>query len=301
MKRSTWRNCRGVLGLCALGLTWALTSAGAAAQDLVVVLSSPEDEASADKLAELIGEPFVRVQAASVQAAPPTAAEACRTQARLELHLDSVGRAVRLVRCGDATVLARGVDPEAARQTPYLSAFVAAELLAINRELEAASARSAAPPQPQAAEPPPSAAAAVSSSAPAVIEVERAPAPALSAFALQVRAGAELTLWGAPFDHAVRPSFGLGVSYAPNTPAFAWIFELCAGLFATAESKSAGVSLALQRHDGELHAGARVRLGPLHLSGFALGRASLTNVELSADSLTSKNLVRLGVGAGIEA
>ena len=57
MKRTTWRLCRGVsraLGLlCVLGLTWALTSAGASAQDLVVVLSSAEDEASADKLAEL--------------------------------------------------------------------------------------------------------------------------------------------------------------------------------------------------------------------------------------------------------
>lgn len=303
MKRTTWHVCRrgsAVLGLCVLGLTWALTLAGASAQDLVVVLSSPEDEASADKLAELIPEPFARVQAASLPALPPTAAEACRTQARLELHLDSAGQAVRLLRCADATVLARGLDPEAARQTPYLSAFVAAELLAINRELEAVSARSSAPPQPEAAAPPAPAAAAVSGNA-TPPEVVPAPAPVLppSAFALQIRAGAELTIWGAPFDRVVRPSFGVGFSYAPSTPAFAWVFELSAGLFAT--STHAADLLELQRHDGELHAGVRLLVGPLHLSGFALGRASLTQVEYNAASPMSKSPVRFGLGAGIEA
>lgn len=298
MKRTTWCRCRGALALCVIGLTWALTLAGASAQDLVVVLSSPEDEASADKLAELIPEPFARVQAASLPTTPPTAAEACRTQARLELHLDSVGQSVRLVRCGDATVLARGVDPEAARQTPYFSAFVAAELLAINRELEAASARStAAPPQPEAAELPPLAPAAVSGSA---APPEVVPAPArLSRFELQARAGAELTLWGAPFDRVVRPSFGVGFSYAPDSPAFAWVFELSAGLFAS--STHAADLLELTRHDGELHAGVRFLVGPLHLSGFALGRASVTQVEYSAASPTSKSPVRFGLGAGIEA
>lgn len=308
MKRTTWRACRGyslALALCVLGLTWALTSAGASAQDLVVVLSSPEDQASADKLAELIREPFLRVEAASLPASPPTAAVACRTHARLELHLDSVGQTVRLVRCSDATVLARGVDPEAARQTPYLSAFVAAELLGINRELEAATARSSVG---EVASSEVAEVAAVSGGV-ALPSPSPSPSPALAStststsarLSLQIRAGAELTLWGAPFDHAVRPSFGVGVSFATNSPAFAWVFELQAGLFAAAEVRRAAELLELQRHDGALHAGARLLLGPLHVSVFALGRASLTRAEYRADLPVISYPVRFGVGAGVEA
>lgn len=305
MKRTTWRGCRGcslALGVCVLGLTWALNSAGASAQDLVVVLSSPEDQASADKLAELIREPFERVDAASLPPLPPTAAEACRTRARLELSLDSVGQSVRLVRCSDATVLARGVDPDAARQTPYLSAFVAAELLAINRELEAVTARAAAGEQPVSetsqAQALPSA---VSSSPPLAAAAEPEPTRVSSALALQMRAGAELTLWGAPFDHALRPSFGLGIGFRAKSLALAWVFELQVGLFAAAEQRRAAAVLELQRHDGELHAGARWRLGPLHVSAFALGRASLTRAEYSAEATTISYPVRFGLGAGLEA
>jgi hypothetical protein len=263
---------------------------------LVVVVSSPEDEASADKLAELIREPFARV--ASASAPPPTAAAGCRTSARLELHLDSVGQAVRLVRCRDATVLARGLDPDAARQTPYLSAFVAAELLAINRELEAVEARSAEAlgSSPELAGPAP-AADSGSGAAPAPAP----PEPARSLLELQLRAGAELTLWGAPFDHAVRPSFGFGLNVAPTSPAFAWVFELSVGLFALAEQKRMAELLALQRHDGQLQAGVRFLLGPLHVAGFALGRVSLTSAEYSADLQASSRDFRFGVGAGLEA
>ena len=271
-----------------LVLICVVGSGEALAQELVVVLSSPKDAASADKLAELIREPFERVSAASLQSLPPTAAGGCRTRARVELHLDSAGRQVQLVRCRDATVLARQLDPAATAQTPYLGAFVAAELIAIDRELDAVEARAApAPPPPVMRE----AAAGSGSAEP----------PRRSPIALQLRVGAELTLWGAPFDHAARPSVGLGVVLIPQQDTPAWFAELNVGLFARAEQQRAGESLALQRHDGALHAGLRFPVGPMRLAGFALLRASLTTSEYTAAITASDTFVRFGLGVGVQA
>jgi hypothetical protein len=282
--------------LCGLGLIWLMNSGEAFAQELVVVLSSDQDAASADKLAELIREPFTRVAAASLAELPPTAAGGCRTSARVELHLDSAARQVQLIRCRDATVLARGLDPEAASQTPYLGAFVAAELLAIDRELSAAETRA---PAVVTEAPPP--VAAVSGSVPAP-----APAPELmpevpSPLELQLRAGAELTLWGAPFDHTVRPNLGVGVVVIPDDAVLAWFAELSFGLFALAEQARGRETLALTRHDGALHTGVRVALGPVQLAGFGLLRASLTSSEYTADIAVSDSFVRYGVGLGVQA
>ncbi|HTU57046.1 MAG TPA: hypothetical protein VMF89_01410, partial [Polyangiales bacterium] len=226
---------------------------------------------------------------------PPTAAGGCRTRARIELHLDSAARQVQLIRCRDATVLARGLDPDAASQTPYLGAFVAAELLAIDRELAAAETRA-----PTASLPSPASAAVSGSASTPVAPPEPIAEPA--AFELQLRAGAELTLWGAPFDHTVRPSLGLGVVLTPDDAVLAWFAELSFGLFALAELQRGGESLALQRHDGALHSGLRVALGPVQLAGFALLRASLTSSEYkTADVTVSDTFVRFGVGLGAQA
>jgi hypothetical protein len=307
MKRTTpgaRRSLRRLLSwvLRLLGLTWAtctLTSVEVSAQELVVVLSSPEDEASADKLAELTHEPFERVDAASASALPPAAAGGCRTRARLELSLDSVGQSVRLQRCRDATLLARALDPEAVRKTPYLGAFVAAELLAINRELEAAESRSAraelervVPPAPPPAAP--------SGSVPAPAAPAPLPPPSWHS-ALSLRVGAELTLWGAPFDSTIRPSFGLGLSVRPDAARLTWWMELGAGLFAVAEETRPSESLSLTRHDGELLGGVQLPLGPLRLSGFALLRASFTRWQYSSGLSSDDSALRLGVGLGVRA
>jgi hypothetical protein len=122
-----------------------------------------------------------------------------------------------------------------------------------------------------------------------------------SAIELQLRAGAELTLWGAPFDHTVRPNLGLGVALGPADAVVAVFAELSFGLFALAEPQRGGESLALQRHDGALHAGVRVPVGPLYVAGFALLRASLTHAEYRADLMASDTYLRFGVGAGIQA
>jgi hypothetical protein len=284
-----------------IGLLCLVNSGEASAQDLVVVLSSEQDAASADKLAELIREPFERVGAASLAALPPTAAGGCRTGARIELHLDSAARRVQLIRCRDATVLARGLDPEAASQTPYLGAFVAAELLAIDRELDAAETRALQSEQPTASLPSP-APAAVSGSVPTPVAPPAPFAEVASPIELQLRAGAELTLWGAPFDHTVRPNLGLGVVLTPDDAVLAWFAELSFGLFALAEQQRGRESLELQRHDGGLHSGVRVELGPVQLAGFALLRASLTSSEYTtADVAVTDTFVRFGVGLGAQA
>lgn len=287
-----------------LGLLCLVNPGEALAQDLVVVLSSDQDSASADKLAELIREPFERVAAASLAALPPTAAGGCRSGARIELHLDSAARRVQLIRCRDATVLARELDPEAASQTPYLGAFVAAELLAIDRELDAAETRAVQSEQPTASLPSPAPAAVSGSDAtpvaapPAIPPLTEETAPV----ELNLRAGAELTLWGAPFDSAVRPNLGLGVVLTPDDAVLAWFAEVSFGLFALAEQARGLESLTLQRHDGGLHAGLRAGLGPVQLAGFALLRASLTFSEYTtADVSVTDTFVRFGVGLGAQA
>ena len=285
MKASMGRLCRWISVPCWLALMAVLWAGGASAQELVVVVSSTQDNASADKLAELIHEPFERVSAASLESLPPPAAGGCRTQARIELHLDSLGQSVRLIRCRDATVLARGLDPEVVRQTPYLSAFVAAELIAVDRELQAVQQRPQGPITP--------AAESGTSFAPPQV-------PAVSAEWL-LRAGAELALWGAPFEHAPRPNLGLGLALTPGGAVLAAFAELSVGAFAHAQPQRQEESLALSRHDGALHAGLRVPLGPLQLTCFALLRASLTRAEYRADLVVSDTQLRFGLGVGAQA
>ena len=126
------------------------TAGGVRAQSLAVVESSREDAASADKLSELLREPVLRVRPSGATGATG-ATTRCRSAARRELVLDNAAHVVRLVRCWNGSVLSRTLDPAAAARTAYLSAFIAAELLAIDRELEAVEAQKRATAKPGAA------------------------------------------------------------------------------------------------------------------------------------------------------
>jgi hypothetical protein len=119
---------------------WPAAASTAWAQELSVVERSPEDRASADKLSELLREPVVRLHADSAAAQGADTA-GCTGSVKRALILDSALRVVRLVRCRDGTTLSRTLDPQAAARTPYQGAFIAAELLAIDRELEAVETR----------------------------------------------------------------------------------------------------------------------------------------------------------------
>jgi hypothetical protein len=207
--------------------------------------------------------------------------------------LDSEQHSVRLIRCREGTVLSRALDPVASSQTPYLGAFVAAELLAINRELDAVEARVTAP------------APTSPSATPNVMPREPAPAPSQArptdaGLAARIRGGAELTLWGAPFDHTVRPSLGFGLSLPGPLASSFWI-ELCAGLWGRAELTRAMEQLKLTRHDAQLRAGLQRSLGVLRLSGFFLLRGSLTSARYQADAPVSNTRFRTGLGVGVEA
>ena len=108
----------------------------AQAQDLLVLEASEQDHLAADKLQSLIKEPCARLGAEDLEGRDLSRGLGCTTEAKYELILDSAHDAVRLVRCQDGTVMTRAIDPQAARQTPYLAAFIAAELLSLNAELE---------------------------------------------------------------------------------------------------------------------------------------------------------------------
>lgn len=326
--------------LCVLAGAMAWLAANASAQELVVVESSQQDRASVDKLAELLREPFERVSAdsapaGSVAAAEPDAtqrvapsasdapemtepshlrreppASACRTHARLELVLDSAQHVVKLTRCNDGTVLSRAIDPNAARETPYLGAFVAAELLAIQRELETTALDKASRAQgtrPESVNESPSApalAAPSTASGPASTVVPELvhEAQRPDRLQLQLRLGAELSLWGAPFDRVLRPSVSLGFTIA-RAETSAWLIAVALSPFGVGRATLTrpGEQLQLRRRDGQLRIGIQQRLHPLRLAAFALGRASITTAEYANDTPASTTKLRVGVGAGVDA
>ncbi|HKU38819.1 MAG TPA: hypothetical protein VJR89_11750 [Polyangiales bacterium] len=267
--------CRGL----ALALAVWLCSRVACAQELVVVEGSAQDSAAADKLAELVTVPFARAAAG---------ADPCAEGARFALFLDSAQYSVRLVRCGDGTELARAVDPEAARRTPYLAAFVAAELWGLNAELE----RAAAPAPPATLESEAAAAplpAASGAAAPVVEPAAAAPRGAALHFAL----GAELIAAGPPFSGALRPVLSVGAS-GPHS--LGWLFELSVAPFARGEVTRDSERIELDRHDVRLGGGVLYRSGALSLAGTAFGRASLT--DMAYDDQTTSQL-RWGLGASL--
>lgn len=257
------------------------------AQDLQVVETSELDRVAADKLSELIPEPFTRVHdAGGVLRDQP--AELCHTREQIILILDVASQAVRLLRCRDATALTRTIDPDAARETPYLAAFIATELLSLNSELEdvrveplAAPAR---PPPPSPNEPP----------LPAVVETDR------SSRLLRLRVGAEAILYGPPFGGVPHPTLAVGVSFAREPEAVAWLFEIQLSAFAKGQQQTDAERISLTRHDGRVRVGVQWPLGPFALSGLLHLRGSLTQGAYSGRSGSSQSSLRLGLGAGVQ-
>ena len=246
-----------------------------AAQELWVIENSEQDHAAADKLAELIKQPFVRFELSLT----PNVDVDCRGEAQLELWLDSAHDSVRLMRCRDRTVLARALEPGAARETPYLAAFVAAELLALNAELAAAQEQATARPAPSAAPTP-------------------APVRARSRWRLSL--GGELFAIGEPFRGTLRPNFGIGLLVEPEPHRPGALVELQLSALGNAELSRGSERLGLTRNDGRLRAGIRYALGGLALAGLVFARASLTEAEYRGAAQNSNTAVRWGLGAACE-
>ncbi|HKP62737.1 MAG TPA: hypothetical protein VJV78_38640 [Polyangiales bacterium] len=262
-------------------------ASNAAAQGVLVIEASQQDHAVADKLQELVSEPLERRGADSVAGLDLSYGLGCSTGARLELVLDSAHYAVRLVRCRDFSVLTRTIDPQAARDTPYLGAFVAAELLALDSELGSTVVESRAPPPPTAA------------AVPGTGEAPKhQPTAAPSSIAqLRLRLGADWMFYGEPFAGGFRPNLGLGVAIDTGWSSFALLVEVHMAAFATAEVavETTGQPIELTRHDAQLRLGGLYGLGPVSLFGFLFARGSLSEAERGAFSSSE---VRWGVGAG---
>jgi hypothetical protein len=259
------------------------------ADALAVIELSEQDHAAADKLEELIREPFARTQGElpTLRGSP---ASLCESDEGILLILDSAHNAVRLVRCRDGAVLARELDPDAARQTPYLAAFVAAELLDLNAQLEdvrveplIAPAAPAAPAPTRA--PPPNV---------PTLPVDAAEA-SRNTLRLRLRVGAESMVVGAPFEAMPRPTLGVGLAIFQ-----AWLVELQVSLLAGANLAREGEHLSLTRSVSRLRAGLQLPFGPFAVAGMLHARASFTQADYGGETRSSKASLRLGLGAGLE-
>jgi hypothetical protein len=274
MKVSTWGWC--LAGLLAL-------AAPARADELKVIEVSPEDHAAGDKLAELIREAFTR-QARGDATPGEHPSSLCTKEREIILILDSAHDAVQLLRCRDGALLTRAIAPDAARETPYLAAFVAAELLDLNRELEDVRVQpltAAERPQPIAAAAPPP-----------LRSVE-------SSARLLLSLGAEALLAGAPFRALPRPTFAVGLAFAHGPGTFSWLGELQVSLLAQAERQRGAEHLSLTRHDARLRAGLMHAFGPVALAALVHVRGSLTVADYTSAMENSQAPLRLGIGAGL--
>jgi hypothetical protein len=274
MKETQWRFAW--LGAAALSLAWV---ASVQAEALKVVEVSASDHAAADKLAELVRPPFERA-AGTTASSREEARVHCAGPEQIVVVLDSAHDAVRLLRCRDGAVLNRAIDPAAARATPYLAAFIAAELIHLNAELK---------------------------------DVRVSPLPASADNAgsarrsrlleLRLRAGIETLAVGSPFSAMPRPAFAAGLSVSPAPDALAWLVELQVSLLASSEQARASEQLSLQRNDARLRAGLLWPLGRLALLGALLLRGSVTHAQYRADHQTppSTAALRFGLGGGVGA
>jgi len=277
----------GWVSLCVL-----CYSPASAAQSLIVVEVSPEDAPAADKLQELVQEPFERRSATPEQAADASRGAGCPPGVRFELVLDGAHAAVRLVRCRDGTIMTRTLDPNAARDTPYLEAFVAAELLALNAELETVVIAPREPvrtatspetslqsPQPPAATPQPSAATPRGRSR------------------WRLGLGAQWLAVGKLFDGALRPQLDLGLAVGSDWPRLAWLLEVNLAILAHGKVGAGTEAIDLTRNDAQLRAGLVYASDRWSLLAFGLGRASLTSASHAGVATAT---LRWGLGAGAE-
>jgi hypothetical protein len=261
--------------LCWIGLWYAAAgplACAARAQGLLVVEASEADHASAEKLRELIKEPFALTRAQATLSAADIVPLCCRAGAERGLVLDSAHHAVQFVRCRDATVLTRVVDPATA-EAPYFAAFIGAELLALAAELDGQ------PPSPAAVSGPP---------------------PRTLLTRLRVRLGVELIALGVPYAGAPRASLGLGLSSEHFPAPLAWFLEFSVAPLASGERSVSGGSLQLTRSDARLRGGVLYPLPGFDLLGFVEAFGALTDVDYRAAQPTRSTQLGWGLGAGIE-
>jgi hypothetical protein len=260
--------------LLQLGLGTSRSRAQPAAAPVIVVEASDADHAAADKLAELIKEPLVRVRAQPNASQADSIRLCCSGAAKHGLVLDTARHVVQLVRCSDATVLTREFDAEAARAAPYFGAFVGAELLGLAAELDRLEERPSAGPAPAS------------------------PHPVRTR--LRLRLGAEFSAAGSPYAGAFRPSFGLGVSSALFPAPLSLFVEVSFAPLGSAELPLPGGQLSLTRDDARLRLGILSSLSGFDLVGFAQMFGALTSADYAAPSAMRSTQHRWGFGAGIE-
>jgi hypothetical protein len=240
----------------------SLAAAQAAEVRLLVLEVSPEDAAAAQRLVELLAEPAERLLMAAARNPGAAQAALLHSSAPRAVVLDSAARRVQVVERNGRT-RTRLIEAEA---TPYLTAFVASELLALDP-----------PPAPHEVVP-----------EPAVVHAHFARLGGL--LALDV-ASAYTTRWLA------RPKLGLDlwISAARAQRAqLALALELVPAV-PLHESSPLG-SIALLRWDSALSLGAAFPVNAWRLLLLASGRIAITRATSSGAADREEHTVALGLG-----
>lgn len=256
---------------CVIGL-WlvfsGLWTARAAAEEapLLVLEVSAEDVAAADRLSELVAQPMER--RALPEARDPAAASSALSAsgAGRALVLDSAARRVQLIE-RDGQLRTRLIEAEA---TPYLTAFVASELLALAPPVASVSA-----PQPSQEEPPSRVARAAGQLA---LDVS---SPYTTRWIARPKLGLELWLGPKTWQRAL---FALGAELVIPTPL---------------SERNAEGRISLLRWDAGLRAGAAFPINAWRLLPFVSGRTAITRADSTATA-NAQHTVGLGLGLGFQ-
>ncbi|MFI5308264.1 MAG: hypothetical protein ACHQ53_12965 [Polyangiales bacterium] len=235
------------------------------AQSVLVVEVSSLDDAPAERLLELIERPVQRVS--MPQAREPTAALGLARALQVDriAILDSEMHRVHVVRTRDGTVMTRVVQASEVSQAPYVTAFVASELLALSAQLDTP---------------------------------ERA-REGLLARRLSLTVGGELIGVGVPYGGGLRPELGAALWLAPAGTRFAWVLELLLGLTTDARVAAAMGRLELSRTDVSLRTGVACAIGRVALLGLARARLAWTDAAYLGPA--GVPATRVGWGPGVDA
>lgn len=262
-----------------LGVLVAAAAIGAARPALaqqVLVVADTDDAAAAERLVASLEEPAARA-VASPRPADTLRARACREHdVAYVIALDGRGGVVHVVRCADATLVSRGLEPGLARQAPYAMAVVAEELLELIRTAPLATAPAAL------------AAARVAAPGTIAVRVRAGPSPVTGALGLGVLVAAGLdgtAAWAAP---RLGADVVLGRSRWPMWLAIGLRFAPL-GMRTYAVEDAAGTEIAFWRHEGAL----RLALGR-DSGGSALVAWAEAGVALVLASAATRDGAELG-------
>jgi hypothetical protein len=253
--------------LLALGCSLTLLVATAHASEggvgaILVNAVTAQDEKSATRLAELIDVPIERVTDTGASE-PHYACELSRALRRETLVIiDGAARRVHVVRARDCMVLTRRIEGD--DLSGYTAAFVAAELLFLEAQLESA---------------PPARVARARSS-------------------IGLAGGVDLALAG-PYRN--RPRLLLSAGIARERPASRVGFELnlASGIHATTERTTRLGSVAARRSDVALRSGPTLRLRRTVWIAFAQLGVTLTSTELARSEVERRAALQAGAGLGV--